>query len=107
MPTLVRYAVQRRDLPARVGAFFGADDPWERPRPPVGRQDVLLAAAVAVVGLASLELVRSVGALDQVGYPWAVQWLAVRRPGPPSSSAAVAGRWPSPPSPRPTCSSSA
>jgi len=64
-------------LPARVGAFFGADDPWERPRPPVGRQDVLLAASVAVVGLVSLELVRSVGALDHIDYPWAVQSLAV------------------------------
>ena len=64
-------------LPARVGAFFGADDPWERPRPPVGRQDVLLAATVAVVGLVSLELVRSVGALDHLTAPWPVQSLAV------------------------------
>jgi signal transduction histidine kinase len=64
-------------LPARVGAFFGADDPWERPRPPVGRQDVLLAATVAVVGLVSLELVRSVGALDHLAAPWPVQSLAV------------------------------
>lgn len=64
-------------LPSRVGAFFGVDEPWERPRPPVGRKDVLLAAAVAVLGLVSLELVRSVGALDDVEYPWGVQWLAV------------------------------
>ena len=64
-------------LPARVGAFFGADDPWERPRPPVGRQDVLLAATVAVVGLVSLELVRSVGALERLTTPWPVQSLAV------------------------------
>ena len=64
-------------VPARVGAFFGADDPWERPRPPIGRQDVLLAAVIAVVGLFALELVRSVGALDHVDYPWAVQSLAV------------------------------
>ena len=64
-------------VPARVGAFFGADDPWERPRPPVGRQDLLLAATVAVVGLVSLELVRSVGALDHLTVPWAVQSLAV------------------------------
>jgi hypothetical protein len=34
---------------ARVGAWFGTDDAWERPRPPVGRQDVLLAATVAVL----------------------------------------------------------
>ncbi len=64
-------------LPARVGAYFGADDPWERPRPPVGRQDVLLAATVAVVGLLSLELVRSVGALEHLTAPWPVQSLAV------------------------------
>ena len=64
-------------VPARVGAFFGADDPWERPRPPLGRQDVLLAAVVAVVGLASLELVRSVGALEHLTTSRAVQSLAV------------------------------
>ena len=64
-------------VPARVGAFFGADDPWERPRPAIGRQDVLLAAMVAVVGLVSLELVRGIGVLDHVTYPWAVQSLAV------------------------------
>ena len=78
-------------LSARVGAFFGADDLWERPRPPVGRQDVLLAASVAVVGLVSLELVRSVGALDHIDYPWAVQSLAVV-----TGSALLVGRrrWP-------------
>jgi signal transduction histidine kinase len=64
-------------VPARVGAFFGADDPWERPRPPVGRQDVLLAATVALVGLVSLELVRGIGALDHLTAPWPVQSLAV------------------------------
>jgi signal transduction histidine kinase len=67
----------RASLSARVGAFFGADDPWERPRPPLGRQDVLLAAVVAVLGLLSLELVRSVGMLEDVAYPWPVQSLAV------------------------------
>jgi len=61
----------------RVGTYFGADDPWERPRPALGRQDVVLAAVVAVVGLVSLELVRSVGALDHVSQPWPVQSLAV------------------------------
>ena len=64
-------------LSARVGAWFGTDDTWERPRPAVGRQDVLLAATVAVVGLVSLELVRGVGALDDVPYHWGVQSLAV------------------------------
>ncbi len=78
-------------MPTRVGAFFGADDPWERPRPPVGRQDVLLAAIVAVVGLVSLELVRSVGALDHLTAPWPVQSLAVL-----TGSALLVGRrrWP-------------
>ena len=78
-------------LPARVGAFFGADDPWERPRPAIGRQDVLLAAVVAVVGLAALELVRGIGALDDVAFPWGVQWLAVV-----TGSALLVGRrrWP-------------
>ena len=76
---------------ARVGAWFGTDDPWERPRPPVGRQDVLLAATVAVVGLVSLELVRSVGALGDVPYHWGVQSLAVL-----TGSALLVGRrrWP-------------
>ena len=52
---------------------------------------MLLAATVAVVGLASLELVRSVGALDRVGYPWALQSLAVV-----TGSALLVGRrrWP-------------
>ncbi len=76
---------------ARVGAWFGTDDTWERPRPPVGRQDVLLAATVAVVGLVSLELVRSVGALGDVPYHWGVQSLAVL-----TGSALLVGRrrWP-------------
>jgi signal transduction histidine kinase len=76
---------------ARVGAWFGTDDAWERPRPPVGRQDVLLAATVAVVGLVSLELVRSVGALGDVPYHWGVQSLAVL-----TGSALLVGRrrWP-------------
>ena len=91
LPRLVRMPSSVATVPARVGAFFGADDPWERPRPQVGRQDVLLAATVAVVGLASLELVRSVGALDRVGYPWALQSLAVV-----TGSALLVGRrrWP-------------
>ncbi len=81
----------RASLPTRVGAFFGADDPWERPRPPVGREDVLLAAIVAVVGLVSLELVRSVGVLDHLTAPWPVQSLAVL-----TGSALLVGRrrWP-------------
>ena len=93
-------------VPARVGDFFGVDDAWERPRPPVGRQDVLLAATVAVVGLVSLELVRSVGALDDVASGGACsgwRWSPGRPAGRPAPLAADGRRR----SPRPTCSSSA
>jgi signal transduction histidine kinase len=78
-------------LSARVGAYFGTDDTWERPRPTVGRQDVLLAVTVAVVGWVSLELVRSVGVLEDVPYHWGVQSLAVL-----TGSALLVGRrrWP-------------
>src|SRR6478736_1441912 len=80
-----------QSLSARVGAYFGTDDTWERPRPTVGRQDVLLAVTVAVVGWVSLELVRSVGVLEDVPYHWGVQSLAVL-----TGSALLVGRrrWP-------------
>ena len=60
-------------LIARLRDAFGVDDPWERPRPDVGRQDVVLAAAVAALGLLSLELVRSSGGIEHTTAPaWAV-----------------------------------
>lgn len=67
----------RPTLVARLERFFGVDDPWERPRPPIDRRDGLLALGFAAVGLLALELVRSVGALDKVTAPLWVQWLAV------------------------------
>ena len=67
----------RRSLAARVGGFFGVDDAWARPRPPIGRSDLLLALGAALLGLFLLELVRSVGMLKDLPYPWWVQWSAV------------------------------
>ncbi|GAB3028737.1 two-component sensor histidine kinase [Nocardioides flavus (ex Wang et al. 2016)] len=61
----------------RVLTWFGVDDAWERPRPPIGRQDVLLAAGVEVVSLLALELVRSAGGLERTDAPVWAQWLTV------------------------------
>jgi signal transduction histidine kinase len=60
----------------RVAAWFGADEDWERPRPPIGRADVVIAAALALVGLFALEMVRGVGLLEDAPFPWWVHWLA-------------------------------
>lgn len=81
----------RRSFPDWVNETFGVDGAWVRPRPPVQRRDVVLALVVAVVGLVSLELFRSLGALeDTTPAPW-VQWLAVA-----SGAAFLVGRrrWP-------------
>jgi len=61
-----------RSLGARLGAFFAIEDDWSRPTPAVGRRDLLTGLAVEVVGIATLELARSAGALEDVGAPW---WL--------------------------------
>lgn len=61
----------------RVLTWFGVDDPWERPRPPIGRQDVVLAAGVEGVSLLALELVRSSGGFEHTDAPVWAQWLAV------------------------------
>ncbi|NHA68575.1 sensor histidine kinase [Phycicoccus flavus] len=61
----------------RLGRWFGVDDPWQRPRPAVDRSDVLLALALEAFGLVTLELVRSVGALQELTAPLWAQWLAV------------------------------
>ncbi|HRA25064.1 MAG TPA: sensor histidine kinase, partial [Ornithinibacter sp.] len=66
----------RLSLPSRVGEFFGVDDPWQRPRPQVSRSDVILALATAVLGLVSLELLRSMGLLETVKQPVWLQALA-------------------------------
>ncbi|WP_210440200.1 sensor histidine kinase [Nocardioides xinjiangensis] len=61
----------------RVLTWFGVDDTWERHRPPVGRQDVVLAAGVEAVSLLALELVRSAGGFEHTDAPVWTQWLAV------------------------------
>ena len=95
-------------LPARVGAFFGADDPWERPRPPRGPPGRRCSPPWSPCSAWS----RS---------SWSAAWVrsthvdvpvgrAVARRGhrvPRCSSVGAGGRSPWPPSPPPTCSSSA
>lgn len=78
-------------LTSRLLDWFGVDDPWERPRPPVGRQDVVLAAGVEAVSLLALELVRSAGGFEHTDTPVWSQWLAVS-----SGAALLLGRrrWP-------------
>ena len=61
----------------RVLTGFGVDDTWERPRPPIGRQDVVLAVSVEAISLLALELVRSAGGLERTDVPVWTQWLAV------------------------------
>ncbi|CAM3801749.1 sensor histidine kinase [Nocardioides zeicaulis] len=61
----------------RLLDWFGVDDPWERPRPSVGRQDVVLAVGVAAVSLLALELVRSAGGFQHTDTAVWAQWLAV------------------------------
>jgi signal transduction histidine kinase len=61
----------------RVLEWFGVDDTWERPRPVVGRQDVVLAASVETVSLVALELVRSSGGLEHTDVAVWVQWATV------------------------------
>lgn len=67
----------RRSVGQRVDDLFGVDDPWERPRPPVERSDVVTALVVALIGLVSLELVRTFGAFDDITAPVWVQRVAV------------------------------
>ena len=61
----------------RLLEWFGVDDAWERPRPAIGRQDVVLAGGVEAVSLLALELVRSSGGLEHTDVPAWIQWLAV------------------------------
>src|SRR5688500_15271046 len=62
---------------ARLLEWFGVDDPWERARPAIGRQDVVLAASVEAVSLLALELVRSSGGFESSDVPVWAEWLAV------------------------------
>jgi signal transduction histidine kinase len=61
----------------RVLDWFGVDDEWDRGRPAIGRQDVVLAASVGAVSLLALELVRSAGGFEHTDTPVWAQWLAV------------------------------
>lgn len=44
--------------------FFGLDDPWLRPRPPISRADWIIAGAIFVCAGLRLELIRSYGVWD-------------------------------------------
>ncbi len=61
----------------RVLEWFGVDDTWERPRAPVGRQDLVLAGSVEGVSLLALELVRSSAGLEHTDVAIWIQWVAV------------------------------
>ncbi len=76
---------------ARFAALVGIDDDWERPRPPIGRADVILVLCAGGVGLFALGLERSLGGLEDATIPIWAQWLAVL-----SGSALLLGRrrWP-------------
>ena len=76
---------------ARLSDAFGVEDAWVRPRPPIERRDIVLAGVVAVVGVVSLELARSLGLFEDVDAPVALQSLAVV-----SGAALLVGRrrWP-------------
>ncbi len=63
--------------PQRVLEWFGVDDTWERPRPPIGRRDVWLVATVGAVSLLALEMARSAGGFEQTDVSVWLQWLAV------------------------------
>ncbi|HSU01398.1 MAG TPA: sensor histidine kinase [Nocardioides sp.] len=63
--------------PQRVLEWFGVDDTWERPRPAIGRRDVVLAGSVEAVSLLALELVRSSGGLEHTEVAVWLQWVAV------------------------------
>lgn len=78
-------------LSQRLLEWFGVDDAWERPRPPVGRPDAVLALTVESVSLLALELVRSSGGFEHTDVPVWAQWLAVS-----SGAALLLGRrrWP-------------
>ena len=66
-----------RGLLGRLTGFFGLDAAWERPRPPLGRRDLYLAVGAEAIGLITLELMRSLGVLQQTSAPIWLQWLAI------------------------------
>lgn len=60
-----------------VEAWFGLDDDWERPRPPLARGDLVLVLVLSVFSLLHLELSRGLGVLEGVRGEWWVHWLVV------------------------------
>jgi signal transduction histidine kinase len=81
----------RRSFGEWLSDTFGVDDAWVRPRPPIERRDIVLAGVVAVVGVVSLELARSLGVFEDIGAPAWLQSVAVL-----SGAALLVGRrrWP-------------
>lgn len=51
-------SVGAASLVDRIGAWFGVDDPWQRPKVPIGRSDVLVAAGMFVLCAINNELFR-------------------------------------------------
>ena len=50
--------------------WFGADEAWERPTPPVGHSDVRLGVVLLAISALLLELSRSFGDFSQAAAPW-------------------------------------
>jgi signal transduction histidine kinase len=69
-------AGRAQSLSDRVGRFFGLDDDWERGGR-LDRRDLYVGGLMLLLCLATLELVRSIGALENLGEPVWVQRLAV------------------------------
>ncbi len=55
--------------------YFALDDEWERPGGRIGTGDITLVVVIATLSLFVLELMRSIGSLDQVPLPVWAQWL--------------------------------
>ncbi len=81
----------RRSVRAIAGEWFGLDDDFERPAPPIGVRDWVLVVGVTAFSLLYLELLRGAGALVDLTAPVWVQWLTVA-----SGVVLLAGRrrWP-------------
>jgi signal transduction histidine kinase len=60
----------------RVGGFFALDDDWERGRR-LDRNDLFVGGLMLLLSLITLELVRSMGGLEELGQPAWVPWVAV------------------------------
>lgn len=57
-----------------VREYFALDDEWQRPGGRIDRGDITLVVLIATLSLFILELMRSVGSLDQVPLPVWRQW---------------------------------